>query len=248
MTPFGPLATAFHEAVAGMAGDDEADWYAQRLPHDAGLALCLMCGYGRVLVPLRARGVHVHGVDRSAAMIAACEAHLAAASLATTLFRQDVVDLNLPFRYASAFVPGGSFQLVGPGTDARKALARLKAHLVPPGLLILDLAVPEVGLHPPGAPLAEVRAASLPDRSRITLRTETTVDAESRLIDVTSRYERRAPDGSVEREDASHRRTWYDEDDIATLLVGAGYEQVTVEASPRAAPGDRRFAVRARAR
>ena len=75
-------------------------------------------------------GINVHGVDASPAMVASCEARLAAAGLATPLFRQDVATLNLPFRYAAAFVAAGSFQLLTDPAAAQKALARIRAHLV----------------------------------------------------------------------------------------------------------------------
>ena len=52
----------------------------------------------------------MHGVDASAAMLAECEAELARAELSVPLFRQDIAELNLPFRYGAAFIAGGSFQ------------------------------------------------------------------------------------------------------------------------------------------
>jgi SAM-dependent methyltransferase len=245
MTSFGPLSTAYHDALDTPAGEAEIDWYAARLPADRGPVLEALCGSGRTLLPVLSRGFHVHGVDRSAPMLAACEARLARAGRQTTLARQDVTELNLPFRYAAAYVSAASFQLVAAGRDARTALARIKAHLVPPALLLLDLVVPDVALHPPAAPLVEVRAATLADGARITLRTETTVHADARRIDIVSRFEKRAASGAIEREDAAHARAWYEESDIASLLAACGYRDVAIEDSPRPEGGARRFAVRA---
>jgi SAM-dependent methyltransferase len=245
MTSFGPLSTAFHDALEVQSAD-EIDWYAARLPGDAGPVLEALCGSGRTLAPLLARGFHVHGVDRSPAMIAACEARLRARALTTSLFRQDLAELNVPFRYGAAYASGGSFQLLAAPLAARAALASLKPHLVPPGLLLLDLSIPEVALHPPGAPLVEVRSAKLADGARITLRTEMLVYADARRLDVTSRYEKRDAGGRIEREDATHSRTWYEESDIATLLAESGYVDIAIERSPRETPTERRFAVRAR--
>jgi SAM-dependent methyltransferase len=246
LSSFGPLSTAFHDAHDTRASDDEIGWYASRLPRDAGPVLEAMCGSGRTLVPLLTHGFHVHGVDQSPAMIAACEERLARAGLATTLFRQDVLELNLPFRYAAAFVTGASFQLLAAPLAARGALARLQAHLVPPALLLLDLVVPEAGLHPPGAPIVEIRRATLADGARITLRTETLVTADLRRLDVASRFEKRNADGTIEREDAKHARIWYEEADIAALLAQSGYVDIAIEPSPLARDGERRFAVRSR--
>ena len=79
MQAFGPLSTEFHAVLDRGDPHVEIDWYASRLPIDRGPVLEALCGHGRMLVPLLARGFHVHGVDRSAAMIAACEARVQAA-------------------------------------------------------------------------------------------------------------------------------------------------------------------------
>jgi SAM-dependent methyltransferase len=244
---FGPLSTAFHDALQGTADVAEIDWYAARLPLGQGPVLEGLCGSGRTLVPLAQRGFHVHGVDQSAAMLAACEARLALAGLAATLFRQDITELNLPFRYAAAYVSAGSFQLLAAPLAARAALARIHAHLVPPGLLLLDLVIPEAGMHPPGAPLVEIRAVKLADGARITLRTETLVQPDARRLDVESRFEKRAAAGPIEREDARHARLWYEEADIAALLADSGFVDISIEAGPRPDAGERRFAACARA-
>ena len=41
--------------------------------------------------------------------------------------------------------------------------------------------------------------------------------------------------------------TWYDEEQITTLLGDAGYRDVRIEASPTTSPNARHFAVSARA-
>ena len=68
MHAFGPLSTLYHAADRPRAADAEIAWYAQHLPPGA-LNLQLMCGYGRLLVPLTASGCKVSGnatVRRSA--------------------------------------------------------------------------------------------------------------------------------------------------------------------------------------
>lgn len=247
MSAYGPLCQQFYDADKGFAGDDEADWYAQRLPRDAGPVLEAMCGSGRLLLPLLRRGLHVHGADVSAAMLAACEARLASEGRSTPLFRQDIAVLNVPFRYGAALVACSSLQLVVDAGALRRGLERIRAHLVPPGLLMLDLDVPALGLHPPGAPAVDVRSVALPDRTRIVLRTETTVDADARRIAMRNRYERRGAGAAVEREDESLELTWWDEDEIAGLLRAAGYDEVTLHPSPWPR-GERSFGVTARAR
>lgn len=245
MTAYGPLCQQFYDADKGYADEPEVAWYASRLPRDAGPVLEVMCGSGRLLVPLVRAGFHVHGVDDSAAMLAACEARLASEALASPLFRQDAAALNLPCRYGAAIIAASSLQLLVDPSAMRCALERLRAHLVPPGLLLLDLAVPDVALHPPGAPLVEVRAVRLPDGSRITLHSETTVDGEARQVEMHHRYERRAPGGAPQREDETLRMTWLEEGDVEPVLRAAGFTDVAI--LPAAwSHGTRGFGVAAR--
>ena len=246
MSAYGPLGTLFHDAQAQAAAEAEIDWYAARLPRGEGPSLEVMVGSGRLLIPLLERGLPVHGVDVSEARLASCSARLRACGRETELFRQNAVSLNLPFRYAAAFVAGGSFQLLS-GTAALDALLRIRAHLIDPGLLVLDLFVPAAAAHPPGAAIVEVRTAAPADGLQIGLRSETLIDIEHRRIDVTNRYERRDKTAIVAREDEKLALTWYTEDEIVTLLRDAGYREIGIEPPPRAAERERHFAVTAKA-
>jgi SAM-dependent methyltransferase len=248
MAAYGRLCTLFYDADEPRAPDTEVDWYIERLPHDAGPLLEAMAGSGRLLLPLVERALNIHGVDSSEAMLASCTARLIGAGLSAPLFRQDIAVLNLPFRYAAAFVAIGSFQLIVDRVAAMTALERLRAHLVDPGVLLVDCVVPAEALHPPGAAIVEARTVPLADGTKIALRSETIVDAEGRRIDTVSRYERREGVRMLAREDETLALTWYDEGELADLVAQAGYRDVTIIASPLpSAGGERRFALRARA-
>lgn len=244
---FGTLCTQFHDADKPRAADAEVEWYASRLPDDAGPVLDAMCGSGRLLLPLLDEGFHMHGVDSSPARIASCDARLDDAGYSATLIRQDIAALNLPFRYTAALIAGGAFQFIVDPAAARSALERLRAHLVPPGLLLLDLLVPRHAANPPGAPLVEARTVALADGTRIAHRSETFVDAEGRRIDTKSRYERRMGPAILAREDEAFAITWYSEDEIVALLGEIGYRDIAVE-PPAFAPDENahRFAIAAR--
>lgn len=243
----GTLGTLFHDADEPRASDGEIAWYAARLPRSGGPVLDIMAGSGRLLIPLLEAGFRVHGIDVSEAMLISCRARLEARGAATQLFRQNVTTLNLPFRYAAAFVAGGAFQLLTDPTAALDALLRIRAHLIDPGVLLLDLFIPAGAEHPPGAPVVEVRTVAAAADCRIGLRSETFIDVALRRIDVKSRYERRDRHTITAREDQTLALTWYSEDEALTLLKDAGYRDLTVE--PAACPRDdgRHFAVTARA-
>jgi len=247
LASYGTLCTLFYDADKPAAPDAEVAWYAQHLPKDAGLLLEPMCGSGRLLVPLAAQGFKLHGVDSSAAMLASCEARAAARGIAAPLFRQDLTQLNLPFRYAAAFVAVGSFQLITEPGAALLALQRIRAHLVDPGLLLLDMFVPAESELRLGAPLVEVRTARLEDGSQIALRSESTAFAEARMVRTEYRYAHRRGATRLAEEHERIALTWYSPDEISALLTEAGFSDATTGVSARGSDDGNAFSVTARA-
>ena len=244
---YGPLCTLFYDADKPVAPDAEVAWYAQRLPKDAGPLLELMCGSGRLLLPLAADGFKLHGVDLSAAMLASCEARLVSRGIVAPLFRQDLTQLNLPFRYSAAFVAAGSFQLLTEPGAALLALQRIRAHLVDPGLLLMDMFVPAESTLRLGAPLVEVRTARLADGTQIALRSESTVWADARMSRTEYRYAHRRGTTRLAEEHETLTLTWYSMDEIAAILSDAGFQEVTTGASPMSGGDETTFSVSARA-
>lgn len=247
MTAYGTLATLFYDADKPPASAAEVAWYAARLPRDAGPVLEAMAGSGRLLVPLLEAGLQVHGVDSSQPMLDSCERRLASVGRTTRLYRQSVVTLNLPSRYAAAYIAAGAFQLLADPVAALDALLRIRAHLIDPGLLLLDLFVPTQAEHPPGAPIVEVRTVSPVEGVQIGLRSETFLDLDLRRIDVKTRYERRVRAAITVREDEAQALTWYSEDQAVRLVGDAGYRDVATEPLAWSVDGGRHFALRARA-
>ncbi len=251
MSVDGPLRALFDETTAPRADAIEIDWYETRLPRGAGAVLQANAGHGRLLIPLLEAGFGVHGVDSSAACLARCTARLDIAGQRAELFRQDVAALNLPFRYAAAFFAAGAFQRLTGRVRALDALLRIRAHLIDPGLLLLDLFVPEEAAHPPGAPVVELRTLPLPDGSQIARRSEAVIDADARRSTVRSRFERRRGAKVTAREDEVRESIWYTEDQVVEIVGDAGYRDIRCEALPSFPQHDsapaRHFALLARA-
>jgi hypothetical protein len=244
---YGALGTLFHDADTPRASLAEVAWYAAHLPRSKGIVLEAMAGSGRLLVPLLDQGFQVHGVDSSEARIASCERRLAVSGHKTQLYRQDVSALNLPSRYAAAFIAGGSFQLLTNPVAALDALLRIRAHLIDPGLLFLDLFVPAGAAHPPGAPVVEIRVVTPAEGTQIGLRSEISFDVPMRRIDMRQRYERRERKVITAREDEARALTWYTDEEATTLLSDAGYREVTIEPAPWRSEDGRHFLVSAKA-
>ena len=199
-------------------------------------------GTGRLLLPLLERGLPVHGVDASEARLASCRARLRDHGRETELFRQNVVTLNLPFRYAAAFIADGSFQLLTGAAAALDALLRIRAHLVEPGLCSSICSFPPRP-HPPGAAIVEVRTAAPAEGLQIALRPRRCSMSSVAAWNVTNRYERRDRTAIVAREDETRALTWYTEEEAVTLLVDAGYRDVRIEPAACARDDGRHFAV-----
>ena len=96
------LRARFDDAARPAAARDEIDWYVERLPRGAGLCLDAMCGSGRLLVPLLARGIAIQGADASGAALALAKARPAGGGRVSTLYGPLLPTLNLPTRYAAA--------------------------------------------------------------------------------------------------------------------------------------------------
>jgi hypothetical protein len=234
----------FHQA-SDAPRNDEIAWYKRALPR-RGTVLDAMSGPGRLLVPLLDAGFHVHGADASARALAECRASLDARSLQTELFRQSAAQLNLPFRYAAAFIGGGSFQRLTDRSSALDALLHIRAHLVAPAKLLLDLFVPAGAEHPPGAAVVEVQTVSPIEGCRIGLRTETSIDVARKRVDVVRRYERRDALAITAREDEMLSFTWYSAEEAIALLQAAGYGEIEIDPAPWRSDDGPRFAVKAR--
>ena len=234
----GPLAASFFDSLEPCASDDEVAWYAHRIGDPAVLALDAMCGAGRVLVPLVAGGMKVHGVDGSPAMIARCEEKLAARSLSTTLLRQDVASLNVPFRYGAAFIAGSAFDAIVDPASAAAALERIRAHLVGPATLVIACHVPSVSLQRLAAPLVEVRTVKCDDGSQIAQRSETVWTEGARSMRAQRRYSHRRGNERLAEETETVRGTWYAPADILELVRAAGFRDARTEPLPFAANAD----------
>lgn len=101
------------------------------------------CGSGRLVVPLARAGYEVVGLDSSAAMLDRARARLhrePALAQQVQLIEGDVRAMQLPERFRLVIVGLDSFGLLIEQGDQLQALAALRRHLRPDGLLVLDVA------------------------------------------------------------------------------------------------------------
>ena len=121
---------------------DDLPLYQQLARRADGPLLELMCGTGRLLLPLAEAGYTLTGVDISPAMLAIARSRLSAAELEdrVTLLEGDVRDVSLPVGYfALAFIAVNSFMHLESLRDQLACLSNVRHSLARRGLLIIDL-------------------------------------------------------------------------------------------------------------
>jgi SAM-dependent methyltransferase len=148
----------FGEGVAASYDDDAADMYdpavlAPAVDFLAGLAgdgraLEFGVGTGRIALPLAERGVEVHGIDLSEAMLARLRAKPGADRVGLTLGDFATTTVEGPFRLAYLV-----FNTIGNLTtqEAQVACFRNAAgHLEPGGCFVIEMMMPALQRLPPG--------------------------------------------------------------------------------------------------
>ena len=135
-------AEMFEPAVVDPAVDFLADLAGQ------GAALELGIGTGRIALPLARRGIRVHGIDLSAAMVARLRAKPGAEQIAVTI--GDFATTRVEGRFSLAYLV---FNTIGNLTTQDEQVACFQnaaAHLEPGGCFVIEVGVPQLQRLPPG--------------------------------------------------------------------------------------------------
>ncbi len=124
---------------------DDVPFYVEMARRSGGPVLELGCGTGRVTVPIAASGVEITGLDVSPAMLILAEerASCLAKDGTLSLVEADMKDFDLSRQFSVVIAPFRSFQNLLSVPDQISALAAVKRHLEPGGVLAFDIFVPE---------------------------------------------------------------------------------------------------------
>jgi SAM-dependent methyltransferase len=113
-----------------------------------GAALELGIGTGRVALPLSQRGVPVHGIDLSEAMVARLRAKPGAERIGVTI--GDFATTTVEGRFTLAYLVFNTIQNLT-SQDAQVAcFQNVAAHLEPGGCFVIEVGVPSLQRLPPG--------------------------------------------------------------------------------------------------
>lgn len=126
---------------------DDLPFFLQECQKIGGTVLELMCGTGRISIPLLEAGVSLTCVDASPAMLAILRQKLADKGLSAQVVETDVTDLKLKSIFDLVLLPFQSFLELRTEADRRKALKEIARSLKQNGLFICTLHNPRVRLQ-----------------------------------------------------------------------------------------------------
>jgi SAM-dependent methyltransferase len=222
------------------ASGPEIAYFQTFIEQDGEPALDVACGTGRLLVPYLQAGLDVDGCDISPDMLALCRERAEREGLSPTLYAQPMHQLDLPRRYRTIIVCGG-FGLGGNRDHDMEALRRLREHLEPGGVLLLDNEVPYADTKSWSRWLKDERAA-LPEswrppgeRRRASDGTE--YELRSRIVQFDPLSQRVTMemrgsmwrDGQLVAEDEhTLKMTLYFTNEVRLMLESAGFSNVVI--------------------
>ncbi len=126
--------------------DHDVDFYVEQATASGGPVLELGCGTGRIALAIAEAGVDVVGIDISPRMIEVARGKAAERRLTERCIFQsgDMADIQLADRFPLIVLPFRSFQSMLTVEEQRQALASVRAHLAPGGVLAMDTFNPDV--------------------------------------------------------------------------------------------------------
>jgi SAM-dependent methyltransferase len=122
------------DVLAGLAGD--------------GRALELGIGTGRIALPLAGRGVPVHGIDMSRAMVARLRAKPGGDAVGVTI--GDFATTRVDGTFRLAYLVFNTIMNVTTQAGQVACFRNVAAHLEPGGCFLVEVMVPDLRLLPPG--------------------------------------------------------------------------------------------------
>src|SRR5256886_6513289 len=126
-----------------------------------GYALELGIGTGRIALPLAQRGVRVHGIDLSSAMVARLSAKAGAEKIGVTI--GDFATTTVEGTFSVAYLVFNTIMNLTTQDEQVACFQNVAGHLEPGGCFVIEVGVPGLRRLPPGETVQafEVSAAKL---------------------------------------------------------------------------------------
>jgi SAM-dependent methyltransferase len=113
-----------------------------------GAALELGIGTGRIALPLSQRGVRVHGIELSPAMVAQLQAKPGAGDIGVTI--GDFAATRVAGTFKLAYLVRNTIMNLTTQDEQVECFRNVAAHLEPGGCFVIEVVVPELQRLPPG--------------------------------------------------------------------------------------------------
>jgi SAM-dependent methyltransferase len=208
----------FDERVAARY-DDSVDDMVDRAPIETaveflaelagrGRALELGIGTGRVALPLAQRGVPVHGIDLSKAMVARLHAKPGGADIPVTI--GDFATTTVDGTFSLAYLVFNTISNLTTQAAQVACFRNVAAHLEPGGCFVIEVGVPGLRRLPPGETL---RAFHLSE-------TRWGIDEYDVATQGLTSHHFELVDGRLERLSIPFRYAWPAEFDLMAQLAG----------------------------
>jgi SAM-dependent methyltransferase len=204
------VAARYDDDAAALFGPDAVDPVIDFLTElaDSGRALELGIGTGRIALPLAQRGVQVHGIDLSEAMVAKLRAKPGGEDIDVTI--GDFATTSVDGSFSLAYLV---FSTIGNLTTQEAQVAcfrNVAAHLQPGGCFVIEVGVPQLQRLPPGETIRPFQVSDTYwgfDEYDV---------ARQGLIS----HHLRLGDGTVDRLSVPFRYVWPSELDLMAQLAG----------------------------
>jgi SAM-dependent methyltransferase len=195
-------AASFEPAVVGPVVEFLADAAGR------GAALELGIGTGRIALPLAQRGVRVHGIDLSAAMVAKLRAKRGSEHIEASI--GDFATTRVDGVFSLAYLVVNTIMNLTTQVEQVACFRNVASHLEPSGRFVIEVGIPQLQRLPPGETIRafDVSAARLGfDQYDI---------ASQRLVS----HHYRQVDGKLEVLSVPFRYVWPYELDLMARLAG----------------------------
>ncbi|MDN3021787.1 class I SAM-dependent methyltransferase [Streptomyces sp. S.PB5] len=145
-----PVAAGYDDPSSEMFQPDAIDPAVGFLAElaGAGPALELGVGTGRIALPLAARGVPVHGIELSRAMIARLRAKRGGEAIGVTV--GDFATAKVDGSFSVAYLVYNTIMNLTTQEEQVACFRNVAAHLAPGGCFVIEVMVPELRKLPPG--------------------------------------------------------------------------------------------------
>jgi SAM-dependent methyltransferase len=209
----------FGEDVAARYDDEESEMFAPQVIDATvdvlaelagrGRALELAIGTGRIALPLAARGVAVHGIDMSRAMVARLRAKPGGDEVGVTI--GDVATTRVQGTFSLVYLVFNTIMNLTTQDAQVECFRNAAAHLEPGGCFLVEVGVPGLRKLPPGQNVVPFHTS--PTGWAYDLYDVATQETSSNYVQI-------PPDGPARFRSVPFRYVWPSELDLMARLAG----------------------------